>query len=127
MMADIFVPSLTEFVGKCNDITVVLLLLRCLGFFLRMNLPSVSLCAKSMGMYILKLLPDAGDSYNSRNEISQVCLKTLTLLMKFGSAADGKILESNGALFSTTQNVASALPLDEEQIQTLVSIIYAAV
>jgi len=47
--------------------------------------------------------------------------------MNFGSAVDGKILESNGASFSTTQNVASALPLDEEQMQTLVSIIYAAV
>ena len=47
--------------------------------------------------------------------------------MNFGSAADGKILESNGALFSTTQNVASALLLDEEQMQTLVLIIYADV
>ena len=47
--------------------------------------------------------------------------------MNFGSAVDGKILESNGALFSTTQNVASSLPLDEEQMKTLASIIYAAV
>ena len=47
--------------------------------------------------------------------------------MNFGSAADVKILESNGASFSTTQNVASALPLEEEQMQTLVLIIYAAV
>ena len=30
-------------------------------------------------------------------------------------------------LFSTTQNVAGAFPLDEEQIQTLVFIIYDAV
>ena len=127
MMADPFVPLLTECVGKCNDSTVVLLSLRCLGFFLRMNLPSVPLCAKRLGPYILKLLTDAGAASNSRNEISQACFKTLTLLMNFGSAVDGKILESNGASFSTTQNVASALPLDEEQMQTLVSIIYAAV
>ena len=46
--------------------------------------------------------------------------------MNFRSATEGTILESNGASFSTTQNVASALPLDEEQMQTL-SIIYAAV
>ena len=32
---------------------------------------------------------------------------------------DGKILESNGALFSTTQNVASSLPIDEEPMQTI--------
>ena len=47
--------------------------------------------------------------------------------MNFGSSADGKILESNGALFSKTKNVASALPLDEDKMQTLVFIIYAAV
>ena len=47
--------------------------------------------------------------------------------MNFRSAADSKILESNCALFSTTQSIASALPLDEEQIQTLVLIIYSAV
>ena len=47
--------------------------------------------------------------------------------MNFGSAADGKILESNGASFSTTQNFARALPLDEEKMKTLVSIIYAAI
>ena len=47
--------------------------------------------------------------------------------MKFGSAADRKIMESNGTLFSTTQNVASSLPLDEEQMQTLVSIIYDSI
>ena len=37
------------------------------------------------------------------------------------------MLESNGASFSTTQNVASALPLDEEQTKNLVLTIYAAV
>ena len=47
--------------------------------------------------------------------------------MNFGSAADGKILQSNGASFSTTQNAASAFPFDEEPMQTLVLIIYAAV
>ena len=79
-----------------------------------MNLPSVSVCAKRLGPYILKLLTDAGAASNSRNEIIQACFKTLTLLMNFKTAADGKILESNGASFSTTQNVASALPIDEE-------------
>ena len=47
--------------------------------------------------------------------------------MNFRSAADGKILESNEASFSTTQNVASDFPINEEQMQTPVSIIYAAV
>ena len=47
--------------------------------------------------------------------------------MNFRIAADRKILESNGASFSTTQNVACALPIDEEQMQTLVLIIYATV
>ena len=80
-----------------------------------------------MGPYILNLLTDAGVEYNSRNEIIQACFKTLTLLMNFGSDADGEILESNGLLFSTTQNVASDLPLDEEPMQTIVSVIYNAV
>ena len=47
--------------------------------------------------------------------------------MNFSSAANGKILESNGASFSTTQNVASALTFDEEQMKNLVLIFYAAV
>ena len=83
-----------------------------------MNLPSVPLCAKMTGPYILKLPKDTGAESNSRNKISQACFKTLTLLMNFRSAADGIILESNEALFYMTQNVASALPLDEEQMQT---------
>ena len=116
MIADQFLPLLTEFVGKCNDSTVLLLSLRCLGFFLRINLPSVPLCAKRLGLYILKLLTDAGAASNSRNETYQACFKNLTLLMNFRSAADWKILESNDASFSTTQNIASDLPLDEEQI-----------
>ena len=71
VMADPFVPLLTEFVVNCNDITVVILSLSCLGFFLRMNLPLVPLFAKSLGLYILKLLIDASPSSNSINEISQ--------------------------------------------------------
>ena len=86
-MVDPFVPLLTEFLGKFNDITVVLLYLRCLIFILQMNLPSVPLCAKSLGPYILKLLTDDGSASNSRNGIIQSCFKTLTLLMNFTIAA----------------------------------------
>ena len=43
--------------------------------------------------------------------------------MKVRSATDGEVLESYWASYSKTQNVASALPLDEDQMQTLVSII----
>ena len=35
--------------------------------------------------------------------------------MNFRSAVGEEIMESNGASFSTTKNVASALSLDEEQ------------
>ena len=115
-MTDPFIPLLTVFFGKCNDSTIVLLLLRCLGVFPQTNLPSAPLCAERLDPYILKLLKDDGASSNPRNEIIQVW-----------SAADGKILESNEALFSTTQNVASALTLDEEQIQAFALIIYADV
>ena len=93
MMADPFVPLLTELVGKFNDSTVVLLSLSCLVFFLQMDLPSVPLCTKRMGPYILKLLTYDGASSNSGNELSQACFKTITLLMNFGSSVDGKILE----------------------------------
>ena len=71
MMADPFVPILTEFVGECNDSTVVILLISCFGFSLRINLPSVPLYAKILCPYILKLLIDDGASSNSRNGISQ--------------------------------------------------------
>ena len=47
--------------------------------------------------------------------------------MNFRISADGKILESNGASFSMTQNVGIAFPLYEEQILTLVSIIFSSV
>ena len=77
MMADPFLPLLTEFVGKCKDSTIVLFLLRCLEFFIRMNLPSVPLCAKSLVPYILKLLADDDAASNSRNKITQACFKLL--------------------------------------------------
>ena len=80
-----------------------------------------------MGLYILKLLTYSSAVSNSIHGVSQSCFKTITLLMNFRISADGKILESNGASFSMTQNVSSDLPLDEEQMQTLVLIIYAAV
>ena len=89
-MADPFVLLLTEFVGKCKDSTVVLFSLWCLGFYPRMNFPSVPLCDKRLGLYILKLPADAVAASNSRNEIIQEFFKTLTLLMNFRSATDGK-------------------------------------
>ena len=127
MMADPLVPLLTEFFIKFNNSTAVFLSLRCLGLFLRMTLPSVPLRDKRMGLYILKLLTNDSALSTSRNEISQACFKTLNIMMNFGSSPDGKILESNGASFSTTQNVARDLPLDEEQMQSLVLIIYTDV
>ena len=98
-MVDPFVLLLTNFVVECNNITVVLLSLKCIDFFLQMNLPSVPLCAKSLVPYILKLLTDSGAVFNSINEIIQARIKTLTLLMNFRGATDEKILESNGASF----------------------------
>ena len=82
MMADPFVSLFTELFGKFNNSTVVLLLLRCIGFSLN-ELTIVPLCAKSLDPYILKLLTDAGAASNSRNGISQACFKTLTPLMNF--------------------------------------------
>ena len=99
MMADPFVPLLTKFVGKCNDSTVVLFFAKVSWIFLRMKLTPVPLSAKRLGLYILKLLVDAGAASNSRNEISQSCFKTLTLLMNFRSAADGKSWNQMGHRF----------------------------
>ena len=47
--------------------------------------------------------------------------------MNFRSAADGEILESNGASYSTTQIFSSDFPHDEEKMQTLVLMIYTDV
>ena len=88
--------------------------------FLQSNLTPVPPCDKRLGLYILKILTGDGAASNSRKEINQLCFKTLTTTMNFRSAVDGKILESNGALFYTTQNVASSLPLEEEPMQTLI-------
>ena len=39
MMADPFVPLLTEFVGKCKNRTIALLSLRCIGLFFKWTYP----------------------------------------------------------------------------------------
>ena len=70
IMAYRFVTLLTNMVGECNNSTVVILLLRFLVMFLCINLLSVTLCAKRMGPYILKLLTDAVALSNLRNDIS---------------------------------------------------------
>jgi len=110
MMADPYVPMLTRCVRDCNDNKVVLLSLKCLGFLLKMDLPSVEVNAEKLGTYVLKLLTESGSVGDTKNEINQNCFRSLTLLLSISRKNDED----------------SRSPLNEKQMQALVNLLLAA-
>ena len=113
-MADPYLALLTHCVSFSSDNQAVILSLRCLGVFLRIDLvsggnflscflsismcinlhsalplkPSVPRAAKMLGPSILDHLTTAGAASNTQSDIVQGCFKTLTLLIshqKFSS------------------------------------------
>lgn len=126
-MADPYLPLLAHCVGFSSDNNAVILSLRCLGVFLRMDLPSVPRVAKNLGPSILDHLTTAGAASNTQSDIVQGCFKTLTLLIshpKFSSpVSENKKAPVDG---SNTVN-GDTLPLTSDQMQALLSLLHSAV
>lgn len=113
---DPFVPLLTTCVCRCRDTEVVLLSLKCLGWLLKTDLPSLARFAKSLAKKTLELLTSAG----SNEELLQATFKMLTLLIvldRKGRLSDiASINKSENAMADST-----TLPLDAEQLKVLIS------
>ena len=109
MMADPYVPMLTRCVRDCNDNNVILLSLKCLGFLLKMDLPSVKRNAEMLSTFVLKLLTESGSVGDTKNEIIQNCFRSLTLLLS---------LSNKDEQFKD--------PLNDKQMQALVGLLLAA-
>ena len=122
VMLDPFVPLLTTCVCRSHDAEVVLLSLKCLGWLLRSELPSLSKCAKSLAAKTLDLLISSGAAANINQELLQASFKMLTFLINY----DRKYLtfETPASVVEQSENTVShgfALPLDAEQMNILLS------
>ena len=131
-MADPYLPLLTHCVSFSSDNQAVLLSLRCLGIFLRMDLPSVSKAAKALGPSILDHLTAAGAASNTQSDIVQGCFKTLTLLISHQKFASPIIQNATAAFFEDANahvqsNHSETLPLTTDQMQALISLLHSAV
>jgi hypothetical protein len=131
-MADPYLPLLTHCVSFSSDNQAVLLSLRCLGIFLRMDLPSVSKAAKDLGPSILNHLTAAGAATNTQSDIVQGCFKTLTLLISHDKFASPVAQKSIMAFFEdenphAQSNHNETLPLTPDQMQALISLLHSAV
>jgi hypothetical protein len=131
-MAAPYLPLLTHCVSFSSDNQAVLLSLRCLGIFLRMDLPSVSKAAEDLGPSILNHLTAAGAATNTQSDIVQSCFKTLTLLISHQKFASPVTQKSTLALFEdenahAQSNHSEALPLTTDQMQALICLLHSAV
>lgn len=116
-LVDPFVPLLTTCVCRCRDTDVVMLALRCLGWLLKSErLPSFHRCSKSLATKTLELLISAG----ANQELLQATFKMLTLLIQYDRNASSSAEASHG------ERVLS-LPLDDEQMQVLISFLQESV
>jgi len=131
-MADPYLPLLTHCVSFSSDIQAVILSLRCLGVFLRMDLPSVPKAAKDLGPSILGHLTASGVATNTQSDIVQGCFKTLTLLIshqKFSSPTNqhSAAVSLDVAATSAGFNDSQTLPLTADQMQALLSLLHSVV
>ena len=129
---DPFLPLLTACVCHCRDTDVALVALKCLMSFLRFDLPSIPLCAKSLGTQTLKLLSSSGASSN-HHDLTQACFKTLTYLIALDR---NQTVEDDGkdpSIDLTTADGEKALakgiamPLDPEQMQVLIALLKVSI
>jgi U3 small nucleolar RNA-associated protein 20 len=138
-MLDPFVPMLTACVCRCRDTDVALVALKCLLTFLRLDLPSIPTCAKSLGVQTLLLLSSAGSSKNQNHDLVQACFKTLTHLITTDSESDespdgsaGQARTTNSTLkaSSDSEGVLRGLrkmPLSSEQMRVLISFLQVSI
>jgi hypothetical protein len=129
---DPFLPLLTACVCHCRDTDVALVALKCLMSFLRFDLPSIPLCAKSLGTQTLKLLSSSGASSN-HHDLTQACFKTLTYIIALDR---NQTMEEDGkdpSIDLTTADGEKALakgiamPLDPEQMQVLIAMLKVSI
>lgn len=125
-MVDPFVPLLTTCVCRCRDTDVVLLSLRCLGWLLKADLPSLARCTKSLASKTLELLTSG-----SNNELVQATFKMLTLLITYDQNDDqcpnrSFISSTNAPQSDNVLANQKSLPLDAEQLQVLISFLREA-
>jgi U3 small nucleolar RNA-associated protein 20 len=122
-MLDPFVPLLTTCTCLCRDSDVVLLALRCLGSLLRVELPSFSLCSKSLATKTLDVLASSGAVSNINQELLHASFKMLTFLINFdlrhqgGKNMPGETAEAGEHALAK----GNVIPLDAEQMQVLIS------
>ena len=117
-MADPFVRILTHCVRYSTDTDIILLSLKNLQSFLRLNLPSLSKYKKALASNTLRLLSVSGSSY--QNEVSQVCFKTLGLLITHEHK--WQVQYSDKAVDRLSEHL-----LDDSQMKVLISFLQASV
>lgn len=118
-MADPYLRLLTHCVRFSSDSNAVVLSLRSLGILLRLNLPSVSKFARSLGPSILDHITSSHAASNTQSDLVQSCFRSLTLLIshkKFSGRGQ------NGH-----EQICGTLPLSSEQMQALLSLLHSAV
>uniref|UniRef100_A0A7S4ACT1 Uncharacterized protein n=1 Tax=Pseudo-nitzschia australis TaxID=44445 RepID=A0A7S4ACT1_9STRA len=129
-MIDPFVPMLTACVCHCRDTEVALVALKCLLALLRCNLPSIPSCSKSLGSKTLTLLISAGASLNTNHDLTQACFRTLTHLIGNGDKAQAGGNTTMASLSSKVDDkhgIAGGLPLNDEQMKVLISLIQPSI
>jgi U3 small nucleolar RNA-associated protein 20 len=128
-MMDPFLPLLTACVCHCRDTDVALMSLKCLVALLRFHLPSLSICAKSLGVQTLKLLTTLGASSHQNNDLTQACFKTLTYLISLDAGQSGQDEMGSSSVRRTVAGGEEALakgskmPLDSGQMQILINLL----
>ena len=129
-MLDPFIQVLTTCVCECRNNEVILSSLRCLGVLLRMDLPSISAHSAALGTETLDILTSSGNLANLHQDQTQACFKTLTLLIQLDRAQANKTMTVTVSINGDGEKVlqkGDVMPLDEEQMQVLISLLKAAV
>jgi U3 small nucleolar RNA-associated protein 20 len=126
---DPFQPLLTACMCHCQDTDVALIALKCLMSFLRFDLPSIPLCARSLGTQTLKLLTSSGGTSNQNHDLIQACFKTLTYLISMDKNLVIEDDENSSSLEGGEQAMAKgvAMPLHSEQMQVLISLLKVSI
>lgn len=110
---DPFVPLLATCICVCRELDVVLLALKSLGILLRLDLPSLSSCTRSLASKTLELLTSTGSTSNQNQEIINASFKTLSYLMDFDRSRKGLS--------------QSKIPLSTDQMQVLLSFLKGSI
>jgi U3 small nucleolar RNA-associated protein 20 len=119
-----FIPMLTSIVCHCRQTEVILLSLKCLTiiFEMHLDLPSTPSCSKSIGKQALSLLTSSGASMDKNRELLQACFRILTFLIDADSLSS-----NNSQRGEDTLSQSETLPLDQEQMKVLISLVQLSI